>query len=104
MIKNTDTILLSTLRNYRNDLGQLLFNYEQQLEETQFELKRKTTVTLDRCYINPVYDYLILFCSGLESKQQRLLNELDLIYNSIDNIRSRLFALDLQISELNSQK
>jgi len=100
--KNTDTKLLSTLQSNRNDFRQLLFNYEQQLEEAQFELNANT-VTLDRCYINPVYDYLILFCSGLELKQQRLLNELDLISNSIDNIRSQLIALDIQINEINSQ-
>lgn len=99
---NTNTKLLSGLQKNRNNLGQLLFNYEQQLEETQFELN-ENTVTLDRCYINPVYDYLILFCSGLESKQQRLLNELDLISNSIDRIRGQVIALDLQINELNSQ-
>ncbi len=99
---NTDTKLLSGLQKNRSDLNQLFINYEQQLEETQFELNANT-VTLDRCYINPVYDYLILFCSGLEFKQQRLLNELDLISNSIDNIRGQLIALDLQIAEINSQ-
>ena len=99
---NTDTKLLSGFQKNRSDLNQLFINYEQQLEETQFELNANT-VTLDRCYINPVYDYLILFCSGLELKQQRLLNELDLISNSIDNIRGQLIALDLQIAEINSQ-
>jgi len=100
--KNTETRLLTTLKTNRNDLGQLFFIYEQQLEETQFELNANT-VTLDRCYINPVYDYLILFCSGLESKQLRLLNELDLISNSIGNIRSQIIALDLQINGLETQ-
>ena len=100
--RNTGTKLLSTLQSNRNDLNQLLINYGQQLEEAQFELNANT-VTLDRCYINPVYDYLILFCSGLELKQQRLLNELDLISNSIDNIRAQVIALDLQINDINSQ-
>lgn len=99
---NTQTGLITELITNRNQLGQLLFNYEQQLEEAQFELNANT-VTLDRCYINPVYDYLVLFCSGLELKQQRLLNELDLISNNIENIRAQVIALDIQIAEINSQ-
>jgi len=100
--KNTNTKLLSGFKKNRNNLGQLLINYQRQLEETQFELNANT-VTLDRCYINPVYDYLILFCSGLESKQLRLFNELDLISNSIGNIRSQIIALDIQINGLETQ-
>lgn len=100
--KNTETELLTKLKTNRYDLGQLFANYERQLEEAQFELNANT-VTLDRCYINPVYDYLVLFCSGLELKQQRLLNELDLISNSLDNIRVQITALDIQIDELQSQ-
>jgi len=101
--KNTETKLLTNLKTNRNDLGQLFFIYEQQLEETQFDLN-ENTVKLEKCHINAVYDYFIFFCSGLETKQQRLLNELDLISNSIGNIRSQLIALDLQINELESQK
>ena len=99
---NTETGLLTGLQKNRDQLAKLLSDYGQQLEETQFELNANT-VTLDRCYINPVYDYLVLFCSGLELKQQRLLNELDLISNSMDNIRAQVIALDLQINELRSQ-
>lgn len=99
---NTETGLLTGLQKNRDQLSKLLSDYGQQLEETQFELNANT-VTLDRCYINPVYDYLVLFCSGLELKQQRLLNELDLISNSMDNIRGQIITLDLQINDLRSQ-
>ena len=101
--RNTETGLLTNLKTNRNNLGQLFFIYEQQLKETPFKLNANT-VQLEKCNINAVYDYFIFFCSGLESKQQRLLNELDLISNSISNIRSQLIALDLQINELESQK
>ena len=99
---NTKTKLLSDLIDKRNDLGQLLFNYQRQLEETQFELNANT-VKLDKCNINAVYDYFIFFCSGLEIKQERLLNELDLISNNIEGIRSQIIALDLQINEIGTQ-
>ncbi len=100
--RNTQTGLLTELKTSRNQLGQLFNQYQEQLEEAQFELNANT-VTLDRCYINPVYDYLILFCSGLELKQQRLLNELDLISNNIENLRAQVITLDIQIAEINSQ-
>lgn len=99
---NTETGLLTGLQRNRDDLARLLTDYGRQLEETQFELNANT-VKLDRCYINPVYDYLVLFCSGLELKQQRLLDELDVISNSMDNIRTEIIALDLRIDELGNQ-
>ena len=100
--KNTDPMLLSNLRNDRNDLLQILYNFEQQLKKSQFELN-ETTINLERCYVNPVYAYLILFCSGLETKKERILYQIDLIYNNIDNIRYRLNTLDHQIVKINSQ-
>ncbi|MGI9535415.1 MAG: hypothetical protein ACR2NW_10740, partial [Thermodesulfobacteriota bacterium] len=93
---NQESELLSKLRSDRSDLYQLLTLYEQQQEELQFELNANT-ITLDRCYISPVYDYLLFFCSGLEFKQQRLLNELDIVLNQIEKLRFQITNIDQEI-------
>ena len=99
---NQESELISRLRSDRSDLVQLLALYEQQQEELQFELNANT-VTLERCYINPVYDYLLLFCSGLESKQLRLLNELGIVSNQIERLRFQIVNIDQEIVSLGNQ-
>ena len=45
----------------------------------------------------------MLFCSGLEAKQNRLRNELDIVFNQIDSLRFRITNIDFQIGSLQNQ-
>jgi len=99
---NQESELLSRLKSDRSDLFQLLDLYERQREDIQFELNANT-ITLERCYLNPVYDYLMLLCSGLEFKQQRLLNELDILSNQIDRLRFQIADIDREINGFQNQ-
>ena len=99
---NQESELLSKLRSDRADFYQLLSLFEQQREDLQFELN-SNTVTLERCYINPVVDYLMLLCSGLEFKQERLLNELDIVSNQIDSLRFQIANIDRDINSFRNQ-
>ena len=99
---NRESELVTKLRAERADLVQLLVLYEQQREDLQFDLNANT-VTLERCLINPVYDYLILFCSGLENKQQRILDELDIVTNQIERLRFQVSNIDQEIGSYINQ-
>ena len=89
--------IVRELKSDRLRLEELLSLNFIQLEQAQFDLNANA-INLERCYVNPVYAFLYLFCGGLEFRRQDILNEIDLINNQIESIRHQILNVDLQIA------